>query len=435
MTNGADIVNAALGFQGVQYKWGGADPSGFDCSGLVQYIFGKAGIALPRTTYNQINVGAAVGIQQLRPGDLVFFETDASQKGPDHVGIYIGSGKFIAAPRPGQGVQISSLTDSYYQQRFVGGRRVPGVQSGGVLDLQTATTSQFAQSTPPPDKETLASSYGMSYAFFQSADPELKSLFQQAVKGTWTPDVFTAHLKNTNWWKNNSGAARAAAVMKTEDPATYNANIAAASAAVGMAAGQMGAILTPAQQQKLATNIVTLGWGNDQVQNFLGQYVDFNAKHVIGGQAGAVAQQLRSYAYNMGVSVSDQQLKTYAQYIARGVSDMTGVMDSIRQTAAGAFPAFSRQIAAGATVSQLADPYVQMMANELQVDPAGLTVNTPLIKNALNRMGPDGKPNPMSLTDFQQAVRSQPGWSSTPAAVNSTMSVAKQVLSNMGVGG
>jgi hypothetical protein len=396
-------------------------------------VFGKAGINLPRTTYNQINVGAAVGVQQLRAGDLVFFETDASQKGPDHVGIYIGNGKFIAAPKPGDKVKISSLTDSYYMSRFVGGRRVPGVSNGGPMDVQTATTGEFAQSTPPPDKETLASNYGMSYAFFQSADPELKKLFQQAVKETWTPDVFTAHLKNSNWWKTNSGPMRQAIVQKTTDPATYNANIAAASAAAGQAAVQMGAVLTAPQLQKLATNMVTLGWGNDQVQNFLGQYVQFNDKHVIGGQAGAVYSQLRAYAYAQGVSLSDDQIKTYASYIARGVSDMNGTMDQIRQTAAGTFPAFTQQIQAGATVKDIADPYVQMMAQELQQDPAALNANTPLIKNALNRQGKDGKPDPMSLTDFQQLVRAQPGWKGTPAAIGTTATVAKQVLQQMGV--
>lgn len=435
MTTGADVVNLASSFQGVPYVWGGSTPQGFDCSGLVQYVYGKLGINLPRTTYNQINVGASVGIQQLQPGDLIFFETDASKKGPDHVGIYIGGGKFIAAPRPGQNVQIASLTDSYYQQRFAGARRIPGIQNSGVVDTQTANVGAFAQSVPPPDKETLASNYGMSYAFFQSADPELKKLFQTAVSNTWTPDVFTAHLKSTQWWANNSGTMRQAQILQKEDPATWQADLGAARAAVQQSANQMGAILTTAQQQKLATNIITYGWGKEQIQNFLGQFVDFNKQHVIGGQAGQVYNQVRSYAYDMGVSLSDATIKTYAAYIAQGVSDLTGVLSHIRQTAAGAFPAFSQQLQAGASVKDLADPYVQMMAQELNLDPKSLSVNTPLIKQAINKMGPDGKPAPMTLTDFQQLVRSQKGWNSTPAAIGSTMTTAKQVLQNMGVGG
>lgn len=431
----SDIVQMALGFQGVPYVWGGSSPSGFDCSGLVQYVFGRAGINLPRTTYNQINVGASVGIQQLQPGDLVFFDTDRSKAGPDHVGIYIGQGKFIAAPRPGQGVKISSLTDPYYQSRFYGGRRIPGVMgSNPYQDFQTATTSAFGSSATPPDKETLASSYGMSYAFFQSAPPELKKLFQEAVKNTWTPDVFSAHLKNTNWWAENSDTMRQADVLKKEDPATYQAQIAAAQAVAGQEAVKAGAILNTAQLNKLATNIVQYGWNNEQVANFMGQYVDFNDKHVIGGQAGQIYNTLRTYSSQMGVTLSDNQIKTYAQYVTRGISDMTGIMNQIMGQAAGKYPVFAQQIQAGATVKDLIDPYVQTMAKELDLDPKSIDASNPLIQRALNQRDAQGKPSSaMSLTDFTNLVRGQSDWGKTTAAINQTAQTARQVLQNMGL--
>lgn len=431
-----DLLKLALGFQGVPYLWGGSSPSGFDCSGLVQYVFGQAGINLPRTTYNQINVGASVGIQQLQPGDLVFFDTDPSKRGPDHVGIYIGQGKFIAAPRPGENVKISSLADSYYQSRFYGARRVPGITGGGgPVDLQTATASAFGQNVVPPDKETLASSYGLSYAFFQSADPELKNLFQEAVKNTWTPDVFTAHLKNTQWWAKNSDTMRQANVLRKEDPATYQAQVAAAQAAASDAAVKAGAILTTAQLNKLATNVIQYGWNDAQVQNFLGQYVDFNKQHVIGGQAGQIYNQVQQYAHEMGVAVSDQSLKTYAQYVTRGVSDMATVMNHIQATAAGQYPGFARQIQGGATVKQLIDPYVQVLSQEMDLNPAELDTNNRLIKQAITQRDEKGNPAPpMGLDDFKNLVRSQQGWGQTSAAINTTSQVAKQVLANMGVG-
>ena len=105
-----------------------------DCSGLVQQTFAAFGIELPRVTYEQIGVGASVSRKEMAVGDLVFFDTDSKKQGPDHVGIYMGSGKFIHAPRPGKPVQISSLTDSYYNERLMGVRRVPGVAGavGGV---------------------------------------------------------------------------------------------------------------------------------------------------------------------------------------------------------------------------------------------------------------------------------------------------------------
>src|SRR5512142_2812214 len=98
--------------------------SGIDCSGLVQQVYAHFGIQLPRVTYQQITQGASVPVNKLQPGDLVFFDTESNKKGADHVGIYIGGGKFIHAPHTGDVVKISSLSDSYYMNRLMAVRRV-----------------------------------------------------------------------------------------------------------------------------------------------------------------------------------------------------------------------------------------------------------------------------------------------------------------------
>src|SRR5262245_36012683 len=105
LISGSDISNKAQTALGVPYVWGGNSlSSGVDCSGLWQQTFAAFGIQLPRTTYEQIGIGSSVSRKQLQAGDLVFFDTDGTKNGPDHVGIYIGGGKFIHAPRPGKGV-------------------------------------------------------------------------------------------------------------------------------------------------------------------------------------------------------------------------------------------------------------------------------------------------------------------------------------------
>ncbi|MCW6090663.1 C40 family peptidase [Clostridium sporogenes] len=102
-----DVVGYAMQFQGVPYVWGGTSPSGFDCSGFVQYVYrNAAGIELPRDTYGQIGAGTRVSQDQLQPGDLVFPHTG-------HVGIYIGGGQMIHAPRTGDVVKISSVYKFY----------------------------------------------------------------------------------------------------------------------------------------------------------------------------------------------------------------------------------------------------------------------------------------------------------------------------------
>jgi cell wall-associated NlpC family hydrolase len=116
------LLTQAKQFLGTPYKWGGSSPkTGFDCSGFAQWLYKQQGIDLPRVTYDQIKSGRAVGVNNLEPGDLVFFGT---KKDPHHEGIYIGQGQFIHAPHTGDVVKISSLTDGYYRQHFVTGRRV-----------------------------------------------------------------------------------------------------------------------------------------------------------------------------------------------------------------------------------------------------------------------------------------------------------------------
>jgi cell wall-associated NlpC family hydrolase len=114
------VVGIAMRYLGVPYVWGGASPSGFDCSGLVMYAYAQMGISLPHYTGAQWNVGVPVSRSDLQPGDLVFFD------GLGHVGIYIGGGQFIHAPHTGDVVKISSLSESWYAATYVGARRITG---------------------------------------------------------------------------------------------------------------------------------------------------------------------------------------------------------------------------------------------------------------------------------------------------------------------
>ena len=115
------IIATAKQYIGVPYVWGGSSPSGFDCSGFVQYVFGKHGITLPRTSKDQYSVGTWVSKSNLQPGDLVFYNTSGS--GVSHLGIYIGSGQFIHASTS-KGVMISEMSNSYWSARYYGARRI-----------------------------------------------------------------------------------------------------------------------------------------------------------------------------------------------------------------------------------------------------------------------------------------------------------------------
>ncbi|SDW49873.1 peptidoglycan endopeptidase LytE [Alicyclobacillus hesperidum] len=117
---GFTIADYAKTLLGAPYAWGGTSPAGFDCSGLVQYVFAHFGISLPRTSYGQFDAGTPVTQSNLQPGDVVFFDTYGS--GASHDGVYIGNNQFVNAA--GSAVQIDSLADPYWGGHYIGARRM-----------------------------------------------------------------------------------------------------------------------------------------------------------------------------------------------------------------------------------------------------------------------------------------------------------------------
>lgn len=110
-----NIITLGSSFLGMPYQWGGANPStSFDCSGLVQYVYGQLGLHLPRTSQEQQQVGTVVSVNEATPGDLVFFNTPAT-----HVGIYVGNGYMLHAPKTGDHIKISSINNPTNIKRVI----------------------------------------------------------------------------------------------------------------------------------------------------------------------------------------------------------------------------------------------------------------------------------------------------------------------------
>jgi cell wall-associated NlpC family hydrolase len=126
----ADLVITSMAFLGLPYRRGGnSAETGFDCSGFVRAMYQQTvGMLLPRRAVDQAAATQAIDKKELKPGDLVFFNT--MRRAFSHVGIYIGDGKFIHSPRSGSEVRVENMRASYWAQRFNGARRVAGLDSG-----------------------------------------------------------------------------------------------------------------------------------------------------------------------------------------------------------------------------------------------------------------------------------------------------------------
>lgn len=119
------MIMQAMSLLGVPYRRGGnTESTGFDCSGFVRHLYEKSvGRLLPRRAEDQARATQVIDREELKPGDLVFFNT--MRRAFSHVGIYVGDGKFIHSPRAGKSVQVEDMRSAYWQKRFNGARRVP----------------------------------------------------------------------------------------------------------------------------------------------------------------------------------------------------------------------------------------------------------------------------------------------------------------------
>ena len=284
---------------------------------------------------------------------------------------------------------------------------------------------------PELNEAELAARYGFAMAVL-NANPELRGLFNRAVAETYTPERFQAELRNTQFYKLHSETLRRTSVQKVSDRASYDAAVEQMRSRIGMLASELGASMTPTVLFQMAESAYAYGWDDNQVRAQMDQYVQYTDGRLI-GQAGQWETELRDWASQNGVTLSDGYYREHIASAVAGRQTVNDVKKAITNMAASAYPHLADRLRAGETVATIADPYRQTMATLLEVNPESVTVSDPTIKAALQSKDDKGAPVLRTLYDFENDLRKDKRWLKTKNAQDAAMNTTNRVLRDMGL--
>lgn len=291
----------------------------------------------------------------------------------------------------------------------------------------------------PLSRQEMAAQYQSALGLIYSV-PEITKIFDEAVKGQWNTAKFNAAVQNSNWYQNNNEYFRKAWAsehfgMENGKPsADWQASMQNARMAVQSAAADMGSQITPEETDALARRYLYEGWGDSGRQQLMAQALAEGIKYLpdgrgetLAGKAGNLSDDLRSIASANGLTYSDNWYLTAARSVASGLKTGDDFAREIRDQAASMWQPYAERIRSGSNAYDLASPYINTMAQELEMSPGAITLNDPYVRQAMA----DGT----SLWEFTQKIRNDPRWEKTAKAQNEITGVAGNILQMFGLMG
>lgn len=302
----------------------------------------------------------------------------------------------------------------------------------------TVTTPEAAAAAPAAPQlsdSELASRYGYAVTFLRSI-PEVYSIFKQAVSGQWTAEKFAGAFQGTAWYRTHGQAYRQAYEQQLDDPATWAENTRKQSSSIADNAAAMGVKLDATSLNKLVTDSLVNGWTDNDLKNHLGLMVQaVGGSGHYGGTAGDMESDLRKTAADFGQQISDQTLLNTIRSISAGDSTVNDYKALAMKRAQDMYPGWADDMKRGASLRDVADPYIESMAQTLELNPADIDLFDPTVQYALTAKGqqnPNDKTQGFNMYDFQKRLRADPRWTRTKQAQDATSAAATKVLSDFG---
>ena len=287
---------------------------------------------------------------------------------------------------------------------------------------------------PKQDKinqDEIEEEYGLSYALFQ-AFPELKELLRKAVNNNWSPSRFQVELRQTKWFKKHSDVWRQNIALKHSDPASYKERLANSMNAVQNLAAAFSAEMSNKAMKRLAERALLFGMSEDQIRDVLANHVRPSEGHY-GGQLADIEGNLRTIALQNGVRIEKSQLRNWMRQIVRGNASQDQFETFIRDIAAKTFGAYGEQIKGGMNMIDVASPYMQSMAEILEINPGSIDMFDKTIRRALSYQDKDGNPVPLSISSFEDSLRRDKRWQYTDQAKEQAMGYANAIAKMWGL--
>lgn len=283
----------------------------------------------------------------------------------------------------------------------------------------------------PKTQQDWAEYYGWAYALLKS-DSSLYKVFQDAIKGGWSKEKFVAELRKTSWYRTHSESYRQTEALKYTDPETWRARVRTIYQNITQLAGTMGLRLNWQTMWDMAEDSLSFGWDNAKLRSMLAKY----AKPGVGGyygEAGNAEDQLREYAYQMGIKIDEGALGGWLRGILQGTRTVEDYKGWLQAQAISAFPTLKEQIMGGMSVRDIASPYMEAMGRILEIDGNALDLYDPTIRTALTNINKEtGKAELKPLWQFENELRKDPRWLKTNNAREGINSTARQVLQDFG---